>query len=111
MNRRDFIGLFGKALAGAAIVPGVAGSVGLPIDIEDGVYPVSLKYMVDMDYDFGYAPGMAAELRFSDGMIRRHAVEFGPDFRDEPDAVEACAKPILQKWAAETCIEYCGVAA
>lgn len=111
MNRRDFMGLFGKALAGAVFAPGLANSIDIEKPEIAGVYPVSLRYIVDMDYDHGYQPGMVAELRFSDGMIKRHAVEFGPDFRDEPEAVEACAKPILQEWAAETCREYCGVAA
>lgn len=108
MNRRDFMGLFGKALAGAAIVPGVAGSVGLPVDIEGGVYPVNIQWST-CDHPFGVK--VSCLLKFSDGEYKRYTFEFDREMFGRKEEAEAIAKPLLQQWAAETCREYCGVAA
>ena len=74
MNRRDFIGLFGKALAGAAFAPGIANSIDIPQEAAaqgEAVTPVSLRYVVDMGNDYSLCPEIAAELNFSDGRRMR----------------------------------------
>ena len=108
MNRRDFMGLFGKALAGAAIVPGVAGSVGLAVDIEEGVYPVKIEWS---SCDDRLGVKVSCLLKFSDGECKRYTFEFDREMWGRKEEAEAIARPLLQQWAAETCHEYCGVAA